>query len=184
MLKMSGRIYNAMMKFANGGKSAPQFANMFFDNGKIYTTDSCVMCRWTPADQYEVLDNFTGEKIEHFFFTPRMSKIPAGTTIYIDDTSIDIDRESKAIESKNLDKIMNDTYQHSVDIVLGVNPDYLAAIAALGKAVKADKCGANGTTDIDWTQKVLHAHIDAGCNGYFDVVVMPYVDRTKAKKEK
>ena len=55
MLKMSGRIYNAMMKFANGGKSAPQFANMFFDNGKIYTTDSCAMCRWTPADQYEVL---------------------------------------------------------------------------------------------------------------------------------
>ena len=112
-----------------------------------------------------------------------MSKIPAGTTIYIDDISIDIDCESKAIESKNLDKIMNDTYQHSVDIVLGVNPDYLAAIAALAKAVRADKCGSNGTTDIDWSQNILHAHIDAGCNGYFDVVVMPYVDRTKAKKE-
>lgn len=183
MFKMSGRIYNAMMKFAGGTKSFPQFANMFFDNGKIYATDSYVMCRWTPANEYEVLDNATGKKIEHFFFTPRMSKIPAGTTIYIDDIALDIDRESKAIESENLDKIMDDTYKHPVDIVLGINPDYLAAIAALGKAVKADKCGANGTTDIDWTQKVLHAHIDAGNNGYFDVIVMPCVDRTKAKKE-
>lgn len=29
-LKMSGRIYNAMMKFAGGIKTAPQLANMFF----------------------------------------------------------------------------------------------------------------------------------------------------------
>lgn len=130
MLKMSGRIYNAMMKFAGGTKSFPQFANMFFDNGKIYATDSCVMCRWTPANEYEVLNNAAGEKIEHFFFTPRMSKISAGTTIYIDDIALDIDCESKAIESANLDKIMDDTYKHPIDIVLGVNPDYLAAIAA------------------------------------------------------
>jgi len=34
MLKMSGRIYNAMMKFAGGTKTAPQLANMFFSNGK------------------------------------------------------------------------------------------------------------------------------------------------------
>ena len=183
MLKMSGRIYNAMMKFAGGTKSFPQFANMFFDNGKIYATNSCVMCRWTPANEYEVLNNATGEKIKHFFFTPRMSKISAGTTIYIDDIALDIDCESKAIESANLDKIMDDTYKHPIDIVLGVNPDYLAAIAALAKAIRADKCGSNGTTDIDWSQNILHAHINAGCNGYFDIVVMPYVDRTKAKKE-
>ena len=59
----------------------------------------------------------------------------------------------------------------------------LAAIVALGKAVKADKCDANGTTDIGWTQKVLHAHIDVGNNSYFDVTVMPRIDMTKAKKE-
>jgi hypothetical protein len=178
---MSGRIYNAMMKFAGGTKEAPQLADMFFYNGKVYATDSYAICRWTPADKYEILDNTTGEKIEKFYFTPRMNKIPAGTTIYIDDTACDVDYESKMI--KDPDNIIESEYKHPIDIVMGVNPDYFAAIAALGKAVKADKCSANGTTDIDWTQKVLHAHINAGCNGYFDIIVMPCVDRTKAKKE-
>ena len=183
MLKMSGRIYNAMMKFAGGTKTAPQLANMFFSNGKVYTTDSFVACRWTPAFKFEVIDNETYEKLDQFFFTPHMDKIPAGTTIYIDSVACDIDNSSQMITQENLDKIFHDTWQHPLDIVTGVNPDNLAAIAALGKAVKADKCGSNGTTDIDWTQKVLHAHINAGCNGYFDVIVMPCVDRNKAKKE-
>lgn len=181
--KMSGRIYNAMMKFAGGTKNAPQLANMFFSHGKVYATDSFTMCRWTPAFEYEILDNLTGEKIEEFYFTPRMDKIAAGTTIFIDDTGIDIDRDSKMIPAENIEKIMNDEYKHPIDIVLGVNPDYLAAIVALAKAVRSDKCGSNGTVDVDWTQKVLHAHINAGNNGYFDVIVMPCVDRTKAKKE-
>lgn len=180
-LKMSGRIYNAMMKFAGGTNHAPQLAELFFDNGKVYATDSYAMCRWTPAEEYEILDNNTGKKIEKFFFIPRVDKVAAGTTIYFDDTALDIDRDSKTVSDP--DKIMEGDYKHPLNIVLGVNPDYLAAIAALGKAVKADKCGANGTTDIDWTQKVLHAHINAGCNGYFDVIVMPCIDRTKAKKE-
>ena len=183
MLKMSGRIYNAMMKFAGGTKTAPQLANMFFSNGKVYTTNSFVVCRWTPAFECEVIDNETHKKLDRFFFTPRMDKIPAGTTIYIGGIGCDIDSHSQMITSENLDKFFNDTWQHPIDMVMGVNPDYLAAIAALGKAVKADKCGANGTTDIDWTQKVLRAHINAGCNGYFDVIVMPCVDRTKTKKE-
>lgn len=172
-LKMSGRIYNAMMKFAGGTKSAPQLANMFFDNGKVYATDSYAMCRWTPADEYEILDNKTGEKIEKFFFTPDMPKIPAGTTIYFSDISFDIDRESAM--PKDVDKIMDGEYKHPLDVVMGVNPDYLAAIAALAKAVRADKCGSIGTTNLDWTQHVLHAHIDAGSNGYFDIVVMPRI---------
>ena len=184
MLKMSGRIYNAMMKFAGGTKNAPQLANMFFSNGKVYTTDSFVACRWTPAFEFEVIDNNTHEKLDQFFFTPHMDKVPAGTTVYIDSTTCDIDNHSQMITSENLDKVFNDTWKHPIDVVMGVNPDYLAAIAALGKAVKADKCGSIGTVDIDWTQKVLHAHIDAGNNGYFDVVVMPRVDRTKAKKGK
>lgn len=172
-LKMSGRIYNAMMKFAGGTREAPQLANMFFCNGKVYTTDSYAICRWTPADEYEILDNSTGEKIEKFYFAPYTSKISAGTTIYFDD--LDIDRKSQMI--KDVDKIFNDEFKHPLDIVMGVNPDYLAAIAALGKAIRADKCGSIGTTDIDWTHKVLHAHIDAGKNGYFDVMVMPRIDR-------
>lgn len=174
-LKMSGRIYNAMMKFAGGTKSAPQLANMFFYNGKVYATDSYAICRWTPADEYEILDNSTGEKIEKFYFTPRMSKIPAGTTIYFSDISLDIDRESAI--PKDVDKIMDGEYKHPLDIVMGVNPDYLAAIAALAKAVRADKCGSIGTTNLDWTQHVLHAHIDAGSNGYFDIVVMPRIHK-------
>lgn len=176
-LKMSGRIYNAMMKFAGGTKTAPQLANLFFDNGKVYATDSYAMCRWTPADEYEILDNKTGEKIEKFFFTPDMPKIPAGTTIYFSDISLDIDRESAM--PKDVDKIMDGEYKHPLDVVMGVNPDYLAAIAALAKAVRADKCGSIGTTDIDWTHKVLHAHIDAGKNGHFDVIVMPRIDTKK-----
>lgn len=177
MLKMSGRIYNAMMKFAGNAKTAPQLNNMFFCSGKIYATDSYAMCRWTPADEYEFLDNSTGEKIEKFYFTPRMSKIPAGTMIYFDNTMLDIDRESQMI--KDPDKLFNDEFKHPIDIVMGVNPDYLAAIAALGKAVRADKCGSIGTVDIDWTHKVLHAHIDAGNNGYFDIIVMPRIDAKK-----
>lgn len=180
-LKISGRIYNAMMKFADGTRTAPQLANMFFYNGKVYATDSYAMCRWTPADEYEILDNSTSEKIEKFYFAPRMSKIPAGTTIYFDNTMLDIDRESQMI--KDPDKLFNDEFKHPIDIVMGVNPDYLAAIAALGKAVRTDKCDSMGTVNIDWTQKVLHAHINAGDNGYFDVIVMPRIDRTKAKKE-
>ena len=176
-LKMSGRVYNAMMKFAGGTKTAPQLANMFFCNGKIYATDSYAICRWTPANEWEFLDNGTGEKIEKFYFTPRMSKIPAGTTIYFDDTMLNIDRESQMV--KDVDKLFDDEFKHSIDIVMGVNPDYLAAIAALGKAVRTDKCGSIGTTDIDWTHKVLHAHIDAGKNGYFDVMVMPRVGTKK-----
>lgn len=178
--KMSGRIYNAMMKFAGGTKTAPQLANMFFCNGKMYATDSYAICRWTPADEYEILDNGTGEKIEKFFFTPNMSKIPAGTTIYFSDISLDIDRESAM--PKDIDKLFNDEFKHPLDIVMGVNPDYLAAIAALAKAVRADKCGSIGTTDIDWTHNVLHAHIDAGNNGYFDIVVMPRIDAKKRSK--
>ena len=110
-----------------------------------------------------------------------MNKVPAGTTIYIDGTACDVDYEYRMI--KDPDKIIESDYKHPLDIVIDVNPEYLAAIATLCKVVKADKCGSNGTTDIDWTQKVLHAHINAGCNGYFDVVVMPCVDRNKAKKE-
>lgn len=184
-LKMSGRIYNAMMKFAGGTKTAPQLANLFFYHGKVYATDSFAMCRWTPKDEYIAVrpadhDGHEGNDNE-FYFAPRMNKVPAGTTIYIDGTACDVDYESRMI--KDPDKIIESDYKHSLDIVMGVNPEYLAAIAALGKAVKADKCGSNGTTDIDWTQKVLHAHINAGWNGYFDVIVMPCVDRTKAKKE-
>lgn len=182
-MKMSGRIYNAMMKFAGGTKSYPQLANMFFSHGKVYATNSFAMCRWTPPVEYEVLDNMTGKKIEEFYFTPRMNKIAAGTTIFIDSTSINIDCHSGMLQDENLNKMMNNEYKHPIDSVLGISPDYLAAIATLGKAVKADRCSSNGTVDIDWKQKTLHAHIDAGCNGYFDVIVMPCVDRTKAKKE-
>lgn len=184
LMQMSGRIYNAMMKFAGGTKSYPQLAKMFFSHGKIYTTNSFVMCRWTPSIEYEILDTATGKKIEQFYFTPRMNKIAAGTTIFIDSTSIDIDCNSGMLQNENLSKMIGDEYKHPIDSVLGVNPNYLAAIATLGKAVKADKCGSNGTIDIDWMQKVLHAHIDAGCNGCFDIIVMPCVDRNKAKKEK
>lgn len=181
-LKMSGRIYNAMMKFAGGTKEAPQLANMFFYHGKVYATNSYAMCRWTPKEEYVAVrpadpDGNEGNDNE-FYFTPRMNKIPAGTTIHIDSTACDLDYESKMI--KDPDKIIESDYKHPLDIVMGVNPDYLAAIAALGKAVKADKCGVNGTTDIDWTQKVLHAYINAGNNGYFDVIVVPCLDRTKA----
>lgn len=116
-----------------------------------------------------------------FYFAPRMNKVTAGTIIYIDGTTCDVDYEFRMIKDPN--KIIESDYKHPLDIVMGVNPDYLVAIATLGKAVKADKCGSNGTTDIDLTQKVLHAHINAGCNGYFDVVVMPCVDRNKAKNE-
>lgn len=184
-LKMSGRIYNAMMKFAGGTKAAPQLANLFFYHGKVYATNSYVMCRWTPKEEYVTVraadpDGHEGNDNE-FYFAPRMNKVPAGTAIYIDGTACDVDYESRMI--KDPDKIIESDYKHPLDIVMGVNPEYLAAIAALGKAVKADKCGSNGTTDIDWTQKVLHAHINAGCNGYFDVIVMPCVDRNKAKKE-
>lgn len=180
-LKMSGRIYNAMKKFAGGTRAAPQLADMFFYNGKVYATDSYAICRWTPADEYEILDNTTGEKIENFYFTPRMSKIPAGTTIYFDGTTLDIDRESQMV--KDVDKLFDDKFKHPIDSIMGVNPDYLAAIATLGKAVRTDKCGSIGTTDIDWTHSVLHAHIDAGKNGYFDIIVMPRIHKTKAKKE-
>ena len=185
MLKMSGRIYNAMMKFADSTKEAPQLANLFFYHGKVYAANSYTMCRWTPKKEYVAVrpadpDGNEGNDNE-FYFTPRMDKVPAGATIYIDDIACDVDYESKMI--KDPDNIIESEYKHPIDIVMGVNPDYLAAIAALGKAIRADKCGANGTTDIDWTQKVLHAHIDAGNNGYFDVIVMPYVDRTRTKKE-
>ena len=181
-LKMSGRVYNAMMKFANGIKTAPQLSDMFFANGKIYTTDSFAMCCWTPAEKWEILDNTTGEKIESFFFTPRMDKVSAGSTIYIDSTAVDIDR--KSLIPCNLDKIMNGSYdKHPMDIVTGIDPDYLAAIAALGKAVRTDRRDFAVSVDLDWAQHVLHAHIDAGKNGYFDIVVMPQIDKNKLKKE-
>ena len=183
-LKMSGRVYNAMMKFANGIKTAPQLSDMFFANGKVYTTDSFAICCWTPAEECEIFDSTTGEKIESFFFTPRMDKVSAGSTIYIDSTAVDIDRKSLIPSPSNLDKIMNGSYDHCpIDIVTGINPDYLAAIAALGKAVRTDRRGFAVSVDLDWVQHVLHAHIDAGKNGYFDIIVMPQIDKNKLKKE-
>ena len=175
MLKMSGRIYNAMMKFAGGTKTHPQFANMFFFNGKIYATNSIAMCRWTPATKYVETTSEDKEVTNAFYFTPRMSKVPAGTTIYIDSTMLDIDKESVMLNDP--DKVMDGTYKHPLDVISGINPDYLAAIAALGKAVRTDKNGSNGTVDIDWESHTLHAHIDAGDNGFFDVVVMPILNR-------
>lgn len=132
-------------------------------------------------DKIRIMPDGHAGKDNEFYFAPRMNKVTAGTTIYIDGTTCDVDYESRMIKDPN--KIIESDYKHPLDIVMGVNHDYLVAIATLGKAVKADKCGSNCTTDIDWTQKVLHAHINAGCNGYFDVVVMPCVDRNKAKNE-
>ena len=113
-LKMSGRIYNAMIKFAGGTKSAPQLAHMFFRNGKVYATNSFVMCRWTPAEEYEVLDNKTGEKIEGFYFWPRMDKVVAGTTIYIDDIGLGIDCESNMVQDPDKMIIILRRLRHSV----------------------------------------------------------------------
>ena len=114
-LKMSGRIYNAMMKFAGGTREAPQLANLFFYHGKVYATDSYTMCRWTPKEEYVAVrpadpDGNEGNDNE-FYFAPRMDKIPAGTTIYIDDTACDVDYESKMI--KDPDKIIESDYKLS-----------------------------------------------------------------------
>lgn len=178
-LKMSGRIYNAMLKFANGTRSMPQFADLFFDNGKIYATDSYVICRWTPAAAYEVLDNSNGNIIEKFFFSP-IIKVTAASKIYIDNTCIDISTESRMID--NPDRIVDDVQgDHPLNVIQGINPDYIAAIAALGKAVRADKCHSNGAIDFSWKGNVFNAHIDAGTNGYFDIVAMPQIN--KGKKE-
>ena len=178
---MSGRIYNAVMKFAGGTKIAPQFENMFYNDGKVYATDSYAICRWTPADKYEVLDNITGKKIDKFFFIPHLDKIAAASVISIDSGHIDIDTESQM--PNDIDKLFNDNFPLPVDSIMGVNPKYLSMIAALGKAVKSDKCMSEGTVQLDWANSVLHAHIDAGKKGSFDVVVMPIADMTKINKE-
>lgn len=178
---MTGRIYNAMMKFAGGTKAAPQFANMFYNDGKVYTTDSYAICRWTPADKYEMLDNAIGKKIDKFFFAPYLDKITAAAVIGMDSGCIDIDTESQM--PNDIDKLFNDNYPLPVDSIMGVNPNYLSMIAALGKAVKSDKCMSNGIVQLDWAHNVFHAHIDAGKKGFFDVIVMPVADMTKINKE-
>lgn len=175
MFKMSGRIYNAMMKFAGATKTCPQFGNLFFFNGKVYATNSIAMCRWTPATKYVEITSGDNEVTNAFYFAPRTHKVPAGTTIYIDSTMVDIDKDSVMLEDP--DKVMDGTYKHPLDVIRGINPDYLAAIAALGKAVRTDKNGSSGTVDIDWESHILHAHIDAGDNGFFDVVIMPILNR-------
>ena len=131
VMSMSGRIYNAMMKFAGGTKTYPQLANLFFFNGKVYATNSIAMCRWTPATKYVETTSEDKEVTNAFYFTPRMSKVPAGTTIYIDSTMLDIDKDSAMLNDP--DKVMDGTYKHPLSAISGINPDYLAAIAALGR---------------------------------------------------
>ena len=117
-LKMSGRIYNAMMKFAGGTKSFPQLANLFFYHGKVYATNSFAMCRWTPNEEDSVVRSADSDGHENndneFYFTPQVDKIPAGMTIYISDISCDVDYESKMI--KDPDKIIEGEYKHPIDI--------------------------------------------------------------------
>lgn len=179
MLKMSGRICNAMLKFAGAAKGDKNFEKLFFNNCKIYATDSIAMCCWTPAVQETVVDN----EINSFYFV-LTGKITANTPVYIDGTGIgiDIDCNSKMLTTANLDAVMTGSQKFSQDRILGINPDYLAAIANLGKAVRSDKCGVDGTVNIDWNQNMLHAYINAGCNGHFDIVVMPIVDTKQNQK--
>lgn len=176
MLKMSGRIYNAMLKFAGATKTNKSFEKLFFNGGKVYATDSIAMCCWTPAAKDTVADNVTGDRTNSFYFTPR-DKIAASTPIYIGGNNIDVDVASMMMTTEDLDAVMTDSQKFPKDRILGVNPDYLAAIANLGKAVRSDKCGTDGTVNIDWDQNMLHAYINAGCNGEFDIVVMPIVDK-------
>lgn len=177
MLKMSGRIYNAMFKFTGASETNRNFNKLFFCDGKVYATDSYAICRWTPKNKCEAIDISTGGRIDSFYFIPNIKKIPSGTTIHIDELSAYIDSESKVPTSDTLDKVMEVSQKYPEDRILGINPDYLAAIANLGKAVRSDKCGSDGTVSIDWSQRKLHAFISAGCNGFFDIVVMPVVKK-------
>lgn len=164
-IMMSGRIYNAMMKFAGGTKFAPQFANLFYHNGCVYGTDSFAIVRWTPVEK--------DDGAEGFFFSV-INKPAAGKIIALVDEYIDIDVESKIPESiDNVFDKHNFSAAHTADRTPGINPAYLAAISALGKAVKTDKHGADGTVVLGWENDTLVATIPAGSNGRFDIVVAP-----------
>ena len=177
MLKMSGRIYNAMLKFAGASQYNSNFNKLFFCDGKVYATDSYAICRWTPAEECGTIEAQTGSEVDSFYFAPKMEKISSGTTIYIDKLSADIDSKSMVPTSNILDSVMEVSQKYPEDRILGINPDYLTAIANLGKAVRSDKCGSDGTVSIDWGQRKLHAFISAGHNGFFDVVVMPVIKK-------
>lgn len=164
-IKMSGRVYNAMMKFANGTSACSQLANMFYSDGRVYATDSYAVVRWTPAVKPDCA--------EPFFFSAT-KKPTASQWLYVSAETCDIDIES--VVPKNMDKLFDEpnfAAMRGENRVPAINPTYLADIAALGKAVKGDKCGGDGSTILEWKNDTLVAHIYAGANGRFDVVVAP-----------
>lgn len=172
MFRLTGRVYNAMMKFADGTSSAPQLANMFFCDGKFYATDSYALVRWTPAEPTTIV-SADGESYTKCYLELK-NKVAASTVVHIDSTMFDFDNKSRMLNEP--DKLFDSEFKRSAEAIAGVNPNYIAAVAALGKAVRTDKCGSDGVVDISWTNNIFHAHINAGRNGYFDVVVMPVMN--------
>lgn len=173
---MSGRLYNAMAKFCGNPGPNPALDNMFFHNGRMYATDSYAALRWTPCNWMVAEDGVdfcnNGEVVNDFYFIP-LKKFPASQQITVSMYDFEIDAESKI--PKNIDALFERNDKNSNVPILGINPKYLANIAALGKAVKSDKCG-DGTVAIDWVGGVLHCHINGFQDGVFDIVVMPIVD--------
>lgn len=176
---MSGRLYNAMAKFCGNPGPVPALDNMFFHNGRMYATDTYTALRWTPCDGLVAEDGVdfynNGEVVNDFYFIP-LKKFSASQPITVSMYDFEIDTENKILE--NIDALFERNDKNLNVPILGINPKYLANIAALGKAVKSDKCG-DGVVAIDWVGGVLHCHINGFQDGVFDIVTMPIMDKKR-----
>ena len=183
---LSGRTYNALSKFCGKGK----FSSLIYSDGKVYATDGYAIARWTPSENMDNrlrVNDAPGTDCYADFatFHARVTSIPAGTTVYLDYLTCDIDLDKRAFAlnvAKLFDKEAAKEKYRDKDSKpghMGIDIKYLAKVTALGKAIHADKCGSNGTPLFDpfCFEKggPMFMTINTATNGVFEVAVMPVI---------
>lgn len=165
---ISGRIYNALIKFVDKGK--PAIATPYYENGKIYVTDQYTIVRWTlPENIATVVSECNEAALNGFHFTPLKDKIAAGDKITLDNTGCDIDSQTPFV--KDPDQFFKDTKTNSV-AALTINAKFLANLAALGKTLGTKLKVKEPWIRVDISHPMkMFATIETSI-GNFDIVMM------------
>lgn len=165
---ISGRVYNALIKFVDKGR--PEIATLYYKDGKIYSTDSYTIVRWTlPENMVTVVSEGNEAALNGFHFTPLKDKVAAGDKITLDNTCCDIDFQTPFV--KDPDQFFKDTKTNSV-AALTINAKFLANLAALGKTLGTELKVKEPWIRVDISHPMkMFATIETSI-GNFDIVMM------------
>lgn len=167
---ISGRVYNALIKFVDKGK--PVIATPYYEDGKIYVTDQYTIVRWTlPENMATAVSEGNEAALNGFHFTPLKEKLAAGDKITLDNGCCDIDTKTPFVP--NVDKMLEkEAGPDNPGAVNTFNAKFLANLAALGKTLGTELKVKEPWITMDFSKlHRMHAKIDTTI-GTFDIVMM------------